>query len=723
MRSEPSFPTVRVRRRTHALASMAKSFSRSAGPASNGAGSLRVFWQDHKAFFALAAVFAMARLLAAFYLRPGGYIVDRSPDSWTYLDMLRLNYGGLAPYRDYWLEYPPILPWLLQVVGALALKIPAWDSQILVPNFLLRVALAVFDVGNLGLMYATARRVWGPTNGLLTAMAWALAFTPLVTYLGWYDPLALFFLLLAVYACVVDRATVAGLAMGIGFCVKVFPAVLIPLAVLSLPTWRRRLWAVGVAGAAVLAVFGPLWLSSPAYVSAWFINLFGRGGWETIWALLDGYAGYGVVAPLQVRNDPAAASAAEVASRWPGLWITLAMAIGYLTVATRRIDWSRLETRLWFALFSLGTFLLVSKGYSPQWNTYIVALTVLALPFRSGIPYILVLDLLLMLEFPVAIILYRDDAQVISAVIVLRTAVFALITLEAAARVWPRATRLTQEVSRWAMPVAVIGVASIGLFALPELWRRYYVARLDVEPLKPLVEQLAQDPQPPDLIITQPRMVERLEPFVEDGLIDYLPNGQQAPWRDVSQWMQTELARGDRFWLVFAADGNVPEEIALHEQVLAQIESWGCPATRTWYGSVQASLYVEQTGAAPAQAGGGFENGASLRSIVVPAQGLADGRSACITLTWSTTAPLDRDYTIFVHVLDARGQLVAQSDLAPDVGTSGWTVDEDVVTRHGLVISPVADASRLTLAVGLYDPVTGERLATSTGADAIRITP
>lgn len=702
---------------------MTTPFSRFAGSTPFGAGSLRAFWQDHKAFLALAAVFAMARFLAAFYLKPGGYIVDQPPDSWVYLDMLRLNYGGLAPYHDYWLEYPPILPWLLQVIGALALKIPPWDTQILVPNFLLRVTLAAFDIGNLALMYATARRVLGPAKGLLTAVAWALAFTPLMTFLGWYEPLALFFLLLAVYACVVDRAILAGVAMGLGFCVKVFPAVLIPLAVLCLPTWRKRLVAVGVTAAAVLAVFGPLWLSSPAYVGAWFVNLLGRGGWETVWALLDGYAGYGVVAPLQVRNDPAAAAVASVASRWPGVWITLTLAIGYLVVATRRINWSRLETRLWFALFSLGAFLLVSKGYSPQWNTYIVALTILALPLRSGIPYVLVLDLLVVVEFPIAIVLYRDDAQVLATVVILRTAVFALITLEAAARVWPRPTLLAKWVSRWAMPSAVIGVASIGLVALPEMWRRYYSARLDVEPLKPLVEQLAQDPQPPDLIVTQPRMVERLAPYVADGLIDYLPNGQQTPWRDVSQWMQTVLARGDRYWLVFAADGNVPEEIALHDQVQDQIEAWGCPVTRTWYGAVQASLFVERTDAAPDLPGGEFANGAVLRVIDAPAEGLAAGRSACVTLTWSTRTALDRDYTIFVHVLDDQGQLVAQSDLAPDVGTSGWMVDEVIVTRHGLVISPAAASGGLTLAVGLYDPVTGERLATSTGADAIRLTP
>lgn len=695
----------------------------SAGWAGGAARFLRRVWQDHQVFLAIAAIFALARALAALYLVPGGNVVNRAPDVWVYLDMLRLNYGGLAPYRDYWLEYPPILPWLLQAVGALSLKIPPWEIQAFVPNLILRLALAVFDVGNLALMYASARRVWGPANGLLTATVWALAFTPLVTFLGWYEPLALFFLLLAVYACVTDRALVAGLAMGIGFCVKVFPAILIPLAFLCLPTWRKRLLAIGATGAAILAVFVPLYLSSPAYVGAWFINLFGRGGWETIWALLDGYARYGVVASLTVRNDPASATATPVVSQWPGVWITLIMAIGYLGVATRRIDWARRETRVWFALFSLGVFMLVSKGYSPQWNTYLVALTILALPYRSGIPYVLALDGLMMLEFPVAFILYPGDTPVLVVVIVLRTVVTTLITLEAAARIWPSPTRLTAWVSRWAMPIAVTGLVVTGVVAAPEMWRRYYAARFDVEPLKPLIEQLAQDPQPPGVILTQPRMVERMAPFTGEDILNYLPNGQQTPWRDVASWMQTRLAKNDRFWFVYAADGNLPEEIVLHDQVADQIETWGCPVTRSWYGTIQAGLFVKRLGAAVRAAGGDFVGGAELREIALPAEGLADQRAICIELAWSTRAQLEHDYTVFVHLIDAQGQLVAQNDLAPAVGTTGWAVGEVVQTRHGLVLPAGTSAGQLTVAVGLYDPATGERLNTTTGSDAVRITP
>ena len=82
----------------------------------------------------------------------------------------------------------------------------------------------------------------------------------------------------------------------------------------------------------------------------------------------------------------------------------------------------------------------------------------------------------------------------------------------------------------------------------------------------------------------------------------------------------------------------------------------------------------------------------------------ADG----ITFYWQALAETNTSYTVFVHTLDANGQLLAQSDAVPQLGarpTTGWLPGEVVTDAHALPLSGAAN-----LEVGLYDPQTNERL-------------
>ena len=91
-----------------------------------------------------------------------------------------------------------------------------------------------------------------------------------------------------------------------------------------------------------------------------------------------------------------------------------------------------------------------------------------------------------------------------------------------------------------------------------------------------------------------------------------------------------------------------------------------------------------------------------------------DGRLQ-IDLTWQVLEPPSPDATVFVHVLDASGQLIAQADGDSLAGTYPfwqWTPGLVARDRRALDVS----GSRLSLWVGLYDRATSERLAaTSTG--------
>lgn len=99
------------------------------------------------------------------------------------------------------------------------------------------------------------------------------------------------------------------------------------------------------------------------------------------------------------------------------------------------------------------------------------------------------------------------------------------------------------------------------------------------------------------------------------------------------------------------------------------------------------------------------------------------GGGVTVDLKWLSTRPLEKDYTIFVHVYDATNRLVAQHDGPPLGGsrpTSRWAPNRAIPDTHGLRI-PTQAQGRLSLRVGLYDPVTGVRLLLDDGRDMAEI--
>ncbi len=104
--------------------------------------------------------------------------------------------------------------------------------------------------------------------------------------------------------------------------------------------------------------------------------------------------------------------------------------------------------------------------------------------------------------------------------------------------------------------------------------------------------------------------------------------------------------------------------------------------------------------------------GARLAGFATPSPG-------DLALTWEADRALPADYTVFVHALDAAGRLIGQADAPPAAGrvpTSTWQSGDVIPDEHKL---PAA-ASPSRVVVGLYDPVTGRRLARAdTSGDAI----
>jgi hypothetical protein len=82
-----------------------------------------------------------------------------------------------------------------------------------------------------------------------------------------------------------------------------------------------------------------------------------------------------------------------------------------------------------------------------------------------------------------------------------------------------------------------------------------------------------------------------------------------------------------------------------------------------------------------------------------------------VTLYWQAQNLLLTSYKSFVHLTDARGNIVAQSDSVPDNWTrptTTWLPGEWVADPHRLDVNWPGP---LEVWVGMYDPTTSQRLS------------
>ena len=84
-----------------------------------------------------------------------------------------------------------------------------------------------------------------------------------------------------------------------------------------------------------------------------------------------------------------------------------------------------------------------------------------------------------------------------------------------------------------------------------------------------------------------------------------------------------------------------------------------------------------------------------------------------LTLYWRSESPLPLDYTTFVHLRNAAGEIVAQKDQPPLNGaypTSLWDPGEIMADEIAVPVPPKLPTGEYSLVIGMYDFNTGIRL-------------
>lgn len=330
---------------------------------------------------------------------------------------------GCLPFIDYWYEFPPIFPYLNITLYTLAGQ--QFKNYILLLGFV----LLLVESGNLYLLYRLALTLHGPTAAIDIAWIYTALFIPIFFWLGNFDALTAFFILSGLYALTKNKNMLLGLALGLGAMVK-----FIPLIVLA-AVWRARGLKVTLATAGMLllvslVIFGPFALINPTFTLASLQAQAGKSSYQTVWALVDGNHTTGNFGPLIDHFDVAkAAQPVNKPARIP-TWLTF-IPFGllglYLLTRPARLADQNLDAVV-FTSLTFVIFFLWSQGWSPQWQTFLIPLLLLALPQRRALLFIISLGFVNFLEWP--IMLSRGLTEMLPITILTRALLLILLAIE-----------------------------------------------------------------------------------------------------------------------------------------------------------------------------------------------------------------------------------------------------------------------------------------------------
>ncbi|MEW5956865.1 MAG: glycosyltransferase 87 family protein [Chloroflexota bacterium] len=390
-------------------------------PTTLGAEKNTFHFPSNSDFFLILTLFFSGRLMLLLAFPPENLIFYG--DYRHYFNLAELTRRGFYPFLHYWYEFPPIFPYLNITVYWLA------GQQLKNYIVLLAFVLLLAECGNLYLLYRLALTLHGPARGLKIAWIYTALFIPVFFWLGNFDALTTFFILLGLYGLLKNKNKLLAPALGLGTMVKFLPVMLLATV------WRARglkttLIYAGATLLISLLIFGPFAWANPKMTMASLQAQAGKSSYQTVWALLDGNYTTGNFGPLADHFDPARAGRPlNNPARIP-TWLTLIPfgAVGLFIFTRPRTHSDPNFDAVIFTTLTFLIFVLWSQGWSPQWQTFLIPLLLLALPEKRAVLFIIVLGFINFLEWPV--MLSRGMNSMISITILARTFIFILLAYE-----------------------------------------------------------------------------------------------------------------------------------------------------------------------------------------------------------------------------------------------------------------------------------------------------
>jgi len=245
--------------------------------------------------------------------------------------------------------------------------------------------------------------------------------------------------------------------------------------------------------------------------------------------------------------------------------------------------------------------------------------------------------------------------------------------------------------------------------------KKYHLAEYDEDDYRRLAQNVASLGDGDEAIIFErPEQVEVFARHYEGGAVPY-PLPRQLPLDRDGTIVEIEsiAANHETLFALLWQEGQVdPDHLVedwLNRHAFRALTSWHGPVRLVGYAApVYPGWHVQSY---DVQVRFGLD--ISLTGYTLDRTEVAPGRILRVALDWSADVAPQKDYKVFVHLLDAQGQIVAQHDGDPVGGSmpsSGWLAGESIADNHGVMVPLETPAGEYRLVLGMYEPETGERL-------------
>ncbi len=347
-----------------------------AGPAQHGLGGVLT---RHRTLVAIGLALLLQLIVFSLIYPNLWYGPHDISDITIYFAYAAKIASGLKPYKDFAIEYPPLAVPLFTVAGN-GLDFASYQRWFSFEMFVFTLAAAAAVV-------AAAAAIWRRGPRPIAAAASFALFTAAMGAIveNRFDIVVALSLALCIWLLALREYELAGLVLGLGFAVKLTPAVLLPV-VLLLAGWNRRaLWTLVLFGLAAILPFVPWLVVAPSGVEHSFLYHLDRPlqiesvlGAPLFVAHLAGRLWIDVGTSFGSQSIDARGAA--FMARLSGPLTLLALGLTYALVARRRALLRAAPRHLPLAVFATAcAFMVFGKVLSPQYFIWLLPAAALVL--------------------------------------------------------------------------------------------------------------------------------------------------------------------------------------------------------------------------------------------------------------------------------------------------------------------------------------------------------
>ncbi len=305
------------------------------------------------------------------------------------------------PYRDYWVEFPPVWPALTALAAVFFKNFTNWASFI----FLIMTA---FDVGNLILVRKLGIFFHEAEVGVALSWVYALLAAPLIMTAWNFESIVILTLLMGFWLWTQEKLHLSAAWIALGILTKYLPVLILPVVWRFMPR-RNAIFYTAVSLGLTLLVLIPLIVWGEGMAVTSLTVQAEKPSYQTVWALIDGNYATGSFPGGQSRYDADAEAVQRLGNEAIiPVWLRLIpFATFGLWLFMRPMP---ADESVQFAFLSVTVllFMLWSQGWSPQWTVILLPLLLLNFPSRLGVLAAVTLMVGTFIEYPM---LFRYGAE------------------------------------------------------------------------------------------------------------------------------------------------------------------------------------------------------------------------------------------------------------------------------------------------------------------------